>query len=209
MSEEGFLSRWSRRKRQARRQLPAADRTAGVPAAEDSDAGLPGTAGVSPADRPQAGDPPDADPSPSLPQVEELTGDSDLAQFLREGVPAALRNAALRRIWALDPKIRDFVGEARDYGYDWNTAGGVPGSGTVAESEIDGLLRRVLRDREIPAPSAQSRPAAQPQETADPPADPGLRSAPAEQNVSGPEASSEPDPGPPTASRRHGGALPV
>ena len=46
-------------------------------------------------------------------------------------------------MWALDPKIRDYVGEARDYAYDWNTPGGVPGSGPVPWQDIEGLRRRV------------------------------------------------------------------
>ena len=32
-------------------------------------------------------------------------------------------------MWSLDPNIRDFVSEAREYAYDWNVPGGVPGSG--------------------------------------------------------------------------------
>jgi hypothetical protein len=52
--------------------------------------------------------------------------------FLRKGVPEHLRNAALRKSWALDPAIRNYVNPALDYAYDWNTPGGVPGS-----SELD------------------------------------------------------------------------
>ncbi|MFX8512285.1 DUF3306 domain-containing protein, partial [Acinetobacter baumannii] len=58
----------------------------------------------------------------SLPPVESLTPESDLAPFLRPEVPAALRQAALRRLWSLDPTIRDFVGPA-DYAWDYNAAG--------------------------------------------------------------------------------------
>jgi hypothetical protein len=91
-----------------------------------------------------------------LPRIEDLTPETDLTQFLGKGVPAALRNAALRRAWALDPMIRDHVGEARDYAYDWNVAGGVPGSGPIAEQDIAGLLRRVVGERETP-PAAEAK----------------------------------------------------
>jgi hypothetical protein len=48
-------------------------------------------------------------------------------------------------MWALDPAIRDFVGEARDYAYDWNAPGGVPGSGPLlASDDVDALLRRAI-----------------------------------------------------------------
>src|SRR4051794_5364204 len=168
MSAESFLSRWSRRKQQARRDEGAVDRSAAGPAASgglDARDPVP-VAGGSSAEgaggreitEPEV----TAEELASLPPIEELTAESDLAQFLRKGVPAAWRNAALRRIWALDPKIRDYVGEARDYAYDWNAPGGVPGSGPLAEQDIPGLLRRVIGESEPdPSPGA-------PQPTADP-----------------------------------------
>jgi hypothetical protein len=48
-------------------------------------------------------------------------------------VPQILRNAAMRRMWVLDPAIRDYVDPALDYAYDWNIPGGVPGNGPLAE----------------------------------------------------------------------------
>lgn len=120
MSED-FLSRWSRRKTEARR----------APAVE----------------------PPQAEPVLSeeeiaaLPKIDTLQVDTDITPFLRAGVPATLRNAALRKMWLLDPAIRDFAGHARDYDYDWNTPGGVPGSGALGPSDdVAVMLRRVLGD---------------------------------------------------------------
>jgi hypothetical protein len=55
-----------------------------------------------------------------LPRIEDLTPESDISGFLRKGVPDLLKKAALRRMWALDPAIRDYVGDARDYAWDWN-----------------------------------------------------------------------------------------
>lgn len=133
MSSSDFLSRWSRRKLEARK-ADAADaagptprpETAGDPAPPGTGEGLacgPEGAALSP------------EAIAALPRIEDLTADTDLSQFLRAGVPSLLRQAALRRMWSLDPAIRDFVGEARDYSYDWNVPGGVPVSGPLAPSE--------------------------------------------------------------------------
>ena len=130
MSSENFLSRWSRRKG-AVRAAEAPDRPSPAPA--DPAEGEAAAEAVAPDDR-QAGDAGGGDAlTPDeiarLPSVDELTAEMDLSVFLRKGVPDALRKAALRRMWSLDPKIRDFVSEAREYAYDWNVPGGVPGSG--------------------------------------------------------------------------------
>jgi len=117
MIDDGnFLSRWSKRKREALTQP-----------AEDADAeGLKTQA--------DEGEDPPFDLS-LLPDLETLTGESDIQSFLHKAVPDALRNAALRRVWALDPAVRNYVGEALDYAYDWNTPGGVPGFGEIMSNE--------------------------------------------------------------------------
>ncbi|MBL7309634.1 DUF3306 domain-containing protein, partial [Escherichia coli] len=80
-----------------------------------------------------------------LPSLEALTAETDLTPFLRAGIPAVLRNAALRRMWSLDPAIRDFVSEAREYAYDWNSPGGVPGLGPLLPSDdVQAMLGRLL-----------------------------------------------------------------
>ena len=120
-----------------------------------------------------------ADEIARLPSVDELTAEMDLSVFLRKGVPDALRKAALRRMWSLDPKIRDFVSEAREYAYDWNVPGGVPGSGGALPpaDEIRKLAEQIVgghRPAEAgaaepegavgePAPSSISRPDAEAQ----------------------------------------------
>ena len=68
--------------------------------------------------------------------MDELTPETDITVFLRKGVPEFLKNAALRRMWSLDPAIRDYVSEAREYAYDWNVPGGVPGEVTAGPAEI-------------------------------------------------------------------------
>lgn len=148
---ENFLSRWSRRKDEARRAGRSATQQSGDPGGAKPEVAQPR------ADNPETRD---AEPAltpeeiAALPKIDELTADTDITAFLRRGVPEGLRNAALRRMWTLDPAIRDFVGHARDYAYDWNTPGGVPGSGTVRSDEAMAMVRHVFGERDT-APSDQ------------------------------------------------------
>jgi hypothetical protein len=66
----------------------------------------------------------------SVPPIESITADTDIRAFLAPGVPGELACGALRRAWATDPKIRDFVGPA-DYDWDFNDPGSLPGFGSL------------------------------------------------------------------------------
>ena len=144
MSSEPFISRWSKRKQAARtaEQAPETAVSKAEPRAFDA---TPETA--TPEQASGCGAPPETELSAEeiakLPSLEDLTPDTDISMFLRKGVPEPLRNAALRRMWSLDPKVRDFVCEAREYAYDWNTPGGVPGSGPLPLT--DDVARMVAR----------------------------------------------------------------
>jgi hypothetical protein len=119
MIDDGnFLSRWSKRKREALSQ-PAAE--AEAPVGEGAEG------------RQTQADEGEGQPFDLslLPDLETLTGESDIQSFLHQ----ALRNAALRKVWALDPAVRNYVGEALDYAYDWNAPGGVPGFGEILSDE--------------------------------------------------------------------------
>jgi Protein of unknown function (DUF3306) len=141
-----FLSRWSQRKLDSSGAPPE-----GPPA--------PAEASADPA-------PPNemsAEEIAALPPVESLTVESDVAAFLRKGVPHALRNAALRRAWALDPEIRDYIGDARDYAYDWNVAGGVPGTGPLEPgTDVARMVEDIFGRRGEPEPvrAAEGKPEA-------------------------------------------------
>ena len=145
-----FLSRWSRLKEEARRsergpQPDAAEASAGAPPLEADPAPVLPEPELTPEEL------------AALPKVEEITAASDISGFLRRGVPDALRNAALRKMWTLDPAIRDFVGEARDYAYDWNTPGGVPGSGALDPADdVAAMVRGVFGDSPPAAPPLRS-----------------------------------------------------
>ena len=79
-----------------------------------------------------------------LPKIEDLTPSSDIAAFLQKGVPEELKRLALRRIWSLDPAIRNFI-EVAENQYDWNAVGGVPGFGEMTPgTDIAALLRQAI-----------------------------------------------------------------
>ncbi len=145
---DGFLSRWSRRKRSAA-------------AAQDPDAADGAdtqTAAVAPTpgdDAPAAADPAPVEPPPP---VERIEAGTDLAPWLRAGVPAATRNAALRRMWSVDPLIRDHRDLALDYAWDWNTPGGLPGGGGAMNPERVAESLRDLLDRPAAPPVAARAP---------------------------------------------------
>lgn len=127
---EGFLTRWSRRKRDETLKPPAVAAPE-LPEAETS-ANTTTEIEVPPFD------------VSLLPDIESLTAESDISAFLQRGVPEALKNAALRRIWSADPAIRDFIGPV-DYQWDFNDPAGVPGFGPLgSDVDVEALLRQVI-----------------------------------------------------------------
>ena len=144
--DKGFLARWSQRKQEARqpeRDAPVTD--SGVTAGPATEAEAPQEFDLS-----------------SLPSLDELTAETDITAFLRKGVPEHLRNAALRRSWALDPAIRNYVNPALDYAFDWNTPGGVPGSSELgAGVDVARLVSQIMGTDETAVepsvPPAESR----------------------------------------------------
>jgi Protein of unknown function (DUF3306) len=139
MSEE-FLSRWSRLKREstARPAQPGQPPTADSP---------------SPALEPP---PASAMDVSSLPAIESINAQSNVAAFLRAGVPDDLTRAALRNAWASDPAIRDFVGIAENQ-WDFNGEGTMAGFGSLsAEEHARYLAARALQaERAGPAPEVK------------------------------------------------------
>jgi len=145
---ETFLSRWSRRKREVRRETTAVV----VP---------PETTEDKPADNdhtPVEGSAESAPPSPiltfdpaSLPSIQSITAQTDIRGFLASGVPAELTRAALRRAWACDPAIRDFVGLA-DYDWDFNAADSIAGFGPLQANDE---MRKMAAQIVAPKPSEQ------------------------------------------------------
>src|SRR4029078_2919467 len=72
-----------------------------------------------------------------------------ITPFPRKGVPEHLRKRALRKAWALDPAIRNYVNPALEYAYDWNTPGGMPGNGEIeAGVDIARMVSQIMGDGE-------------------------------------------------------------
>jgi hypothetical protein len=98
----------------------------------------------------------------SLPSIEEIVADTDIAAFLRAGVPAELVRAALHRAWTSDPVIRDFIGIAENQ-WDFNDPNAIPGFGPLAASE-DGvdILAQISSRLELPMRGPEEFAAAEP-----------------------------------------------
>jgi hypothetical protein len=206
MSEpENFLSRWARRKSEA--ETPSADGACVAAQPEvNAEAGL------------AAANPEPADPDPelpdleSLPAVESITETTDISGFLRSGVPSELTRSALRRAWASDPAIRDFIGIAENQ-WDFNDPESIPGFGLLDGTEdrpsllaqAIGQVRKIGDAISNPAvASAEALPASAP-DTIVRPTDPGTAEPTVAVQASLTAAEDETHPGHP---RRHGSALP-
>lgn len=175
--EGGFLERWSRRKREATDagiadDTPQVAEPAVVPPAstvdrEESAAMSAESAAVAPESKE------DPHVTFSLPRLDELTAETNIALFMQRGVPDAIRNAALRKMWALVPAIRDFRTPA-EYDFDWNTPGGAPGYGPLTESDnVAEMIERILGHRKSPEERARESAAAA-QESTEVTTDPAL-----------------------------------
>ena len=132
MSDDEFLARWSRRKQEARLRNPAPQPPEPMQARDPP----PGIAENS-ADQ-------DVDLS-SLPPIESIDAATDITAFLGKGVPRELSRAALRRAWAADPAIRDFVGLAEN-AWDFNDPNAMPGFGPLdcSAEQVDALVDRIV-----------------------------------------------------------------
>jgi hypothetical protein len=138
---ENFLARWARRKAAARGEEADAERMVYDAASRRSDA----------IEAPLASPP--VDPA-SLPPLDSLGPESDVTAFLRPGVPAELRTAALRRMWTSDPLIAGFRG-LNDYDEDYNA----PHFLLTALDKIADVGERLMAPASEP-PAAASEPVA-------------------------------------------------
>ncbi|MBX9588338.1 MAG: DUF3306 domain-containing protein [Hyphomonadaceae bacterium] len=154
---EKFVTRWSRLKREAGGEKKQTSDAAQPQAPQLADAGAPPPEQGAPiAQGPVPGKPEKAafDPA-SLPPIETITADSDIRAFLQSGVPAELTKAALRRVWATDPAIRDFIGIAENQ-WDFTDPTAIPGFGPLEATDDVGRLVAEAMGKlgEISEPSA-------------------------------------------------------
>jgi hypothetical protein len=142
-SDTEFFARWSRRKHQAvtdKIVQSKSENTSDDIVAEASAAFVQAQNGR-PFDR------------ASLPSIESLGAESNIRVFLEAGVPDDLARAALRRVWSLDPAIRDFVGLSEN-SWDFNAPGAMAGFGPIDGKEVGRLLTRLLGEPDIAAAAA-------------------------------------------------------
>ena len=148
--DEGFLSRWSRRKSAAREEAER-DLTAPAPPEAVEPVGEDHVVVALAEDGAATGP---EERSPDLPPVETLDENSDYTAFLRQGVPEDLKREALRRAWVSDPKIADFRGFA-DYDWDYNA----PGYGALRLSDnIGSMLDKILPREAEAKPEPEAKP---------------------------------------------------
>lgn len=120
--DEGFLSRWARRKAQREKD---AERRDAVSAAEQAEP-TPESAADSLSDAGEGESTPgeqalgeEAVSAEDLPDPETLGRDDDWTPYLKRNVPSELRVKALRRLWRLDPVYANLDGLV-DYAEDYN-----------------------------------------------------------------------------------------
>lgn len=109
--DEKFLSRWSRLKQEEREAAAVGSNAPAAPPAEP-----PKPVAVAPSV--EGRDEAKKESEPALPSIESLTKDSDFSAFMKVGVPDALRNRALRKLWETDPSLYAHDG-LTDYGADY------------------------------------------------------------------------------------------
>jgi len=130
---EAFLTRWSRLKREADDAAPDAKPDEESALATPTDQDATPEAGATQL-KPAEGAAPEFDLS-KLPPLESITATTDIRAFLLPGVPAELTRAALRRVWAADPAIRDFIGLAEN-ACDFTAPDTVPGFGSSVPADV-------------------------------------------------------------------------
>jgi Protein of unknown function (DUF3306) len=200
MSDEEFLKRWSRRKQEAKQESKAAEQAPSPPGQ---------TAAASPETAEVASEP-EIDLS-KLPSIDSITAATDITEFLRKGIPAELSRAALRRAWATDPTIRDFVAIP-----GFGALHGTPEQiGAMVERVIGGVRNAADKLVELPEKEQERAKADQERVSATEALPDEAKSATRLTDLSAqpvaaaqPEASAEEDDGMAVRRRTHGGALP-
>jgi len=138
-TSSGFLSRWSRRKAEARDAVPQAE---AVPPPEPP---MPPSVPVTPPEPL-----PPREPPPTLADVAQLTRESDFTRFVAPEVDADVRNAALKKLFS-DPQFNVMDG-LDTYIDDYNKPDPLPLSmlRKMAQAQFLGLCTD--RPQEMAAP---------------------------------------------------------
>lgn len=167
-TDEGFFSRWSRRK-SARRDgreppepltpaaqppVPSAVQPPAPPPSPVAVSAPPQGAALAEGGRPASAsdDRPAPRPAPTLDDVAALTKDSDFSAFTRPDVDPAVRNAALKKLFHAEPQFN--VMDGLDvYIDDYHTPQPLPRAimRQMLQARAMGLLDDELKEQDLPA----------------------------------------------------------
>jgi hypothetical protein len=166
MAADGFLSRWSRRKLDAKEGKPLEEAPVATPAPEALEPGPPPVV-FAPAEPAEL--PPQKPPAPTIEDVRALTFESDFSRFVTPDVAPEVKNAAVKKLFA-DPRynVRDMMDVYAD---DYSLPDPIPESmmrqlasakflGLFEEKDTggEGVAREVADD--VPAENVAQSPSA-------------------------------------------------
>jgi len=163
--DDGFLSRWSRRKAQARQGLPLPEPAAAEPPSAPTTVAAPEPLPPQPVDTAAQAAPVEPAP-PTLADVAALTRESDFSRFVAPGVDGEVRNAALKKLFS-DPRYNVMDG-LDTYIDDYSKPDPLPRSmlRQMAQAAALGLLDDEKPTAEVPPPTDSTTEAPQPAATA-------------------------------------------
>jgi hypothetical protein len=144
MSDDTFIGRWSRLKRETETEKRRAEKPGhALPEARTEPPAAPSVQPSAAAGETRRDATPPFDPA-TLPPIDSIVAGTDIRAFLQKGVPAELTKAALRRVWMTDPAIRDFI-EVAENQWDFTDPASIPGFSTLkAGDEIRELASQAM-----------------------------------------------------------------
>ena len=149
-SNEGFMSRWSKRKSNLKHDQGNEKNLKGKTELQESNVNEQKTIIKEEVDESQYSDLNDQEllEKFKLPDPEKIKKEKGLDLFFKDGVPDRLRQIALRRVWKLNPIIRFADSEINDYHEDFTDAATVIEGMQTAYQVGKGYLSEILKDED-------------------------------------------------------------
>ena len=149
-ANEGFMSRWSKRKSNLKHDQGNEKNLKGKTELQESNVNEQKTVIKEEVDESQYSDLNDQEllEKFKLPNPEKIKKEKGLDLFFKDGVPDRLRQIALRRVWKLNPIIRFADAEINDYHEDFTDAATVIEGMQTAYQVGKGYLSEILKDED-------------------------------------------------------------
>ena len=149
-SNEGFMSRWSKRKSNLKHDQGNEKNLKGKTELQESNVNEQKKVIKEEVDESQYSDLNDQEllEKFKLPNPEKIKKEKGLDLFFKDGVPDRLRQIALRRVWKLNPIIRFADAEINDYHEDFTDAATVIEGMQTAYQVGKGYLSEILKDED-------------------------------------------------------------